>query len=325
MATMKLGRAELWFCAPGTPATGEARLFDLRTGKGTRRVWVRLVPSFLAPLKDGRQVFELFSQEELPLGLGAVLRRDDALYWRDEKTADEAAWWRQIGNVIVGRTTRVWQPEGDDRFGVALSETGEGSVFERTEGSSQRSGTSFRWHDQMSPEEFHCWPQRKFDSLLTAQFNNENSPLHRVYKWCGWNEDERTEHATRCENGTWDELCSLAQAVLILRFRQKAVRKRNNSHWDVFNPDPSDPDAGIFLLWKKLLFAVFRPFWFGINTPHYVSSHLNHLRFSLPQRVLKIPSAHEKLEAFLHLRDWAQQHVPDQAEYLLSLVQGPSA
>jgi len=325
METLELSRAELWFCAPDTAAIGEARLFELKSGSSPLRVWIRLAPSKLRRAQDGKRGHELFFQRESRSGLTAVLRRDDTLFWSEEKREDEAVWESYLGNMIVGHTSRVWLPEGADRFGVALFPTKEGAVFKPNEELTQRSGVSFQWEAEVSFEQFAWWPQRELNAFCSTQFKDVNSPLRRAHEWQGLNEEERTAHVFRCENGTWDELRSLGQSVLNLNYLRGDEAHYVRDVWDMFDSEPYEYDSDVLELWVKMFAQVFRPFSL-YNTPlEFETAHLNTCWESFPERPQVEPSAHEKLEAYLRLRDWLRANAPEEEERLMGLFPPLSA
>jgi len=325
METLELSRAELWFCAPDTPAVGEARVFELKTGKGVRPVWMREVRSVLPPLQNGRVAYELFTQEETRRGLSCVLWREGTQFSIEAEREDEVMWRRNIGKRLAGRTSRIWRPKNDDRFAVALFETGQAVVLGCTESRTHFSSTGFHWSQETSFDNFFWWPNDEFDSYFARQFTDEKSPLRLAYDWHGLSHDERTAHALRCKVGTWEEMRALAESVLVLTHREVEDFDWDYEYWNPLFPDRFDPDSDILSPWSDVLGRVFLPSCLREDAPLHEPSHLGGLSQLYPTRPRSQPSAHEKLEAFLQLRDWLRQHAPDDEERLMGLFPPLSA
>lgn len=325
MATMKLGRAELWFCAADTPAVDEAHTWQLKEDAGT--ILVRVAPSRLPPLQDGRLAYEVFVQHTNGRGQSAVLRREGTLYWNDDERADEMQWRLAIGGKYLGRTTRVWLPERVGCFGVSLKNTGESAIVDAGEGGVHYGGTQFFWGEGVSSDHFNWWPQDEFDRHFLQQFEDEDSPFRRAYEWHGWSENERTVHVLGCENGTWAEMKSLAECVLVLSFEPEGEEPFwDVDVWDVLEEENNDPfrfhkEFQGEQEWAQTLRRVFLPRILRDDAPLYERNHLQTLFLRVyPQHLRSQPTAHEKAEAFLQLRDWAQRNVPDDAARLLALL-----
>ncbi len=315
--TLELSRAELWFCAFGTPAKGQSRQITLRTGNGERHIRVRLVPSILPPIQNDKRAFELFLQEETER-TSEVLRRDGTLYWSDEERANDDVWKRNIAKTLVGRTSRVYLPPNRSFFCITLHNTGEGAIVGRTEDALHLDSTPFVWGSGTVFEQFAFWPQTEFKSYFDEQFHDVSSSLRRAYEWHGWNEDERTSHVLRCEQGSWDELRALAECVLVLTFEDEDDFW-DDSGWDVLSQSHQFlPHGNLLGAWSQVFRRVFRPFATSENALPFERSHFHNLEAGfLPLALQCEPSAHEKLEAHLRLREWVMEHAPDEAERLL--------
>lgn len=322
MPMMTLSPAELWFCAPDVPAQDEALVCELKGKK--RTILMRAVRSRLPSLQEGRWAYELFVRRTDRRGPSAVLRREGTLYWSDDQDADEMHWRLASGEKSVGRTERVWRPTSDDRFVVSLRHTGEGTVLEACQDHFHFATVQFNWGQEVSSSEFDWWLQSEFEAFCAQQFELEDSPLRRAYEWHGWSEEERTAFVTRCQWGTWAEMKSLAECVLQLSFQpQQDEPFWGVDVWDVLDEDNNDPFR--FHLpsdgeeqWAQTLRRVFRPCILRHDVPRYERDHLNQLFLEIHPHHLRVePSAHEKLEAMLRLREWAQRHAPDEAAQLL--------
>ncbi len=319
---MELSRAELWFCAPNTPAIGEAQLRTLHTGRTARRVWVRLVPSRLAPLQAGQKASELFLKEETEHAKSGVLRRDGTLFWSDAQRDDDKNWRKKIGKMLSSRTSRVWQSSRDHHFGVVIYNSGEGEIYKAQEWANHFDSVEFWWGESCSNEQFARWPQAEFDSHFERQFADFGSPLRRAYEWQNLSETERTERVTHCEWGSWDEMKSLAQCVLVLAYSPDFNDNDpfgNCGAWDVLDED-SDPFSElppVLEEWAKLFRRVFQPRILSDDAASYQRQHFNRMWSELYACHLESePTAHQKMEAMLPLRDWLAEHAPDDAARL---------
>jgi len=325
METLELSRAELWFCAPDTPAIGEARVFELRIGNDVRRVRARTVLASRAPYLASQPIYELFVQEETEQGRSAILRRDTPSILSLKEQFDESIWRYQISKMLPGRTSRVWRPETDERFCVALHSTGAGDILGINE-KGRLFETPFNWRENRF-KKFVWWPQDKFEAHFAKLFEG-NSLLRHAYDWHGWNREQRTAHLLWCKNGTWDELRSLAQCALIVNYPHNDDTA-TYEHWDLFdlgllNAEP-DLAANILGSWTDIFLRVFQPNCARKNAPSYETGQLNSLWDSMPKLPQFQPSAHQKLEAHLLLRDWLRANAPDDEERLMGLFPPLSA
>jgi len=325
METLELSRAELWFCAPDTPAIGEARVFELQLASETLRTFARLVPSRLAPIQGERKAYELFLQRESGRGLTAVLKRDGTLYGTDEERADQASWGRHVNNSVLGGTSRIWQLENDTCFAITLGSAKRGEVWRHEDSSSQRSRLPFQWDARVSVNDFDFWPQSDLNAFCVSQFADNASQLRRACDWQDFNMEERTAHVAHCENSTWEQLISLAQAVLTSNGCGDTERDWGFAQWYLLLGYDRDFHDDVLHSWHQTLANVFRPFYLRKDIASFEKEHLKHLWSLLPRHFDIYPSAHEKLEAFLLLRDWLRANAPDDEERLMGLFPPLSA
>lgn len=320
METLELSRAELWFCAPDVPAVGEAVPFHLAMAQGERHLWVRVVPSVLKSVHENTPAWQLFWQEEDARGKSAVLS-DGTFYNSQELHPDNENWRRRLGRMIADRTCRVWRPEEDERFAVTFYNYGEAGIQSLPSTGNRFVTTGFIWQEEANAD-FAWWPQAEFDGYFARQFADPNSSLRCAYEWNVSSDDERTARVMRCEGGSWQEMKSLAECVLTLTpapededdpFSGFAV-------WDMLDEDGDPFYSGSHQLtqWSKLFQRVFRPLILRADVTAYEHDHASGLYHELhPLFPHSEPSAHEKLEAHLRLREWVMEHVPDEAERLL--------
>jgi len=325
METLELSRAELWFCAPDTPAIGEARLFEWEIGGKTRRVWARLVPSKLPPADSEHIGYELFLQEETRVGVGAILKCVDALFFSDEERSNEMVWQNNIMGMLRNQVSRIWRPRNDDRFVVWIHNNGTGTVSRSYSNPFYADSGPFVWGIGYSYEEFVCWSQGELETLLSFLFEDYNSTFRHIYEWCGWSKDERTAYVKRCENGTWDELCFLARSLLILNYNSEEDAKREDLQWPIFyHLGHSELQHDVLGPWSRAFKSVFRPSQVHEDAPYHELGFL-HAQRLLPRHPNIQPSAHERLEAFLQLRDWLRANAPEEEARLMGLFPPLSA
>ena len=322
VATLELSRAELWFCAPDVPACSEARLFDVATNGQTWRVRARVVPSVARSAHDGWTLCNLFVQEENEDGLGAVLRHQQMLCWRDGQSPEQKRWLSLIRETLENKGWRDWQPPNEQRYVISLSIMGRGAIYRAKEPDGYQSGVGFHWNileDGGAPARLS---QSEFDNYCLCQFENENSPLRLAYQWFSWDELERTTHVLRGTEDTLAELFFLARCVLVLTFDTiDEGYPLLKSVWDVLEGNfyPFQVHSDILNRWSQTLRRVFDLPVLREDVPHYERQHFYKLEHELyPKFLMSQPSAHEKLEAMLQLRDWVQTHAPDEAAQLLN-------
>lgn len=326
MQTLELGPAELWICAPDVPAVGEAILVERMYDNEMKRFWVRAAPAFLGKKKD-IFAYNFFYQEESERGLSAVMEGQSYLYLTGDQSEDEQRWLKYINWEYGWGLWRACLPATDPLLHVKMGTT-SGVVFLR-DCFAKGPGSIFRFDSGRDYTQFSWWPQRDLEALLAAHFEDENSQLRRAYAWQKRSEQQRTDHVFRCENGNARELLTLIRCVASnIRFERAEVFYCANTkilHGHSF--DPADRTA--LDVWMEKIVEVMRPAYLRADFLDFEETHLEEVWesiFDYPLGAEPTPlNAHEQLETYLHLRDWALEYAPSQAQHLLELLGLPAA
>ena len=333
--TLELSPHELYFLPPGTAATAPATRVEVEVRN--EKYWIAARLELRGHL-DRLDQYRVFWQ---PDGIkdARVFVTHITVKGGTDSASDAL---RQIRRCIDLGSVRLWRSP-DEKFGVEVSTENYGRIELRKDGRRVEMET-FSWEHKWTNQEFASLPQHEFLELLQEAYDNKNSSLWPVLRWCELTTGGKNEVAFGCQNGNWQELTRLFVCAQIVIYREccpfpylmdgrrikpahkgaKPVFQTHEAEWQWFFDEPLEATETSALerkwrvRWQDALCQIMRPNFWPDEPIYNLNWRRSHYNYGSCRGACKMPTAHEFLEAQLELREFLRPHLPaDEIEQLL--------
>ena len=327
---LELSEHELYFLPPGTPAVGEATRVEVEIRGEKFWITARLELSGRLDRLDQYRVFWR------PDGLedSRVFASQITVAGGPDSAFDALG---RIHHCIDMGSVRLWRAP-DAAFGVEVSTENYGHIELRRGG--RRVGMeTFSWEHRWTNHEFASLLQAEFLQLLQSNYDNKNSSLWPVLRWCELTDDEKNGVAFGCQNGNWQQLNRLFACAQIAIYGEcgpfsylmdgrwlkpahkgaKPVFQAHEAAWLWFFDEPlqvsqpSSVERKWRARWRDALCQIVRPNFWPDEPIYNLNWRRTHYNYGSCRVECRMPTAHEARQAQLELREFLRPHL-SQAE-----------
>ncbi|RYX82295.1 hypothetical protein EON83_20090 [bacterium] len=300
---------ELFSLPPNTPATGSAlRVEVARRGKKTFPALARTVP---VNTESGTN-YSVFIRDE-QRAQDEIFRGGHFFIRTEQQPLSEDQLIQKITQAIKSEDYTRFCKLPQSPYCLGLNSKGLGNIIR--EKGQPNWGLDFVWGTEDEHALMLDWNMPEFQSFCEHLITAPNSELNFFLDWQKHTEAERFAFATRCEQGNWEQTVSLFTSVLQLMTHYygpyPGVGEKDSywmftSGWYV-NESPATPFAR---RWRTALCEIIRPaFW---PQEQLCCSKWRHRESHIKSDVeCAPPTAHEVLEAQLHLREFLHPHLSE--------------